>query len=66
MTSESKEDQQKAKSVFSDDEWREKLSEEQYRVLREKCTELPHTGNYNKHFEEGIYRCAGCGEALYE
>lgn len=51
---------------LSDDEWKSKLSAEQYRVLREKGTEYPGTGEYNKHFEEGVYKCAGCGKELYE
>ena len=47
-------------------EWREKLSEEQYRVLREKGTEAPHTGKYNLHFDNGEYRCAACDTKLFE
>ncbi|TDN82357.1 peptide-methionine (R)-S-oxide reductase [Salegentibacter sp. 24] len=46
--------------------WREKLSEEQFRVLRKKGTEAPHTGKYNMHFEDGTYFCAGCGEKLFD
>jgi peptide-methionine (R)-S-oxide reductase len=46
-------------------EWREKLTEEQYRVLREKGTEAPFTGElvYNK--QDGTYVCAGCGQELF-
>ena len=47
-------------------EWKEQLSEEQFRVLRKKGTEAPHTGKYNMHFEDGEYFCAGCGEKLFE
>ena len=43
----------------SDSEWREKLDSESYRILREKGTEYPHTGEYNLHFEKGTYRCKG-------
>lgn len=46
-------------------EWKEKLSEEQYRILREANTERPHSGKYNMHFEEGIYKCAGCDTQLF-
>ncbi len=49
----------------SDIEWREKLSDEQYRVLRQKGTEAPFTGEYV--FEDGVgtYECAGCGTKLF-
>lgn len=49
-----------------DEEWKKELSEEQYRVLRKKGTEAPHTGKYNLHFEKGKYKCAGCGNVLFE
>src|SRR5437868_7099907 len=59
--------QQKILTVnLSDTEWKKKLTNEQYRILRQKDTEYPGTGKYNKHFEKGIYKCAGCGEELYE
>lgn len=41
------------------------LTPEQYRVLRKKETEPPHTGTYDQHFEKGVYRCAGCGNILF-
>ena len=50
----------------TEEEWKEKLSPEQYRVLRGKGTEAPHTGEYNLHFEDGEYQCAACGEQLFE
>ena len=50
----------------SEQEWKEQLSEEQYRILRQKGTEAPHTGKYNLHFEDGKYKCAGCGNILFE
>ncbi|KAH7575509.1 hypothetical protein ACOSP7_004844 [Xanthoceras sorbifolium] len=49
----------------SEEEWRAVLSPEQFRILRQKGTEYPGTGAYDKHFEEGVYNCAGCGTPLY-
>lgn len=50
----------------SEDEWKKQLSPDQYRVLREKGTEAPHTGKYNLHFENGEYQCAACKQKLFE
>ncbi|KAK2987425.1 hypothetical protein RJ640_018562 [Escallonia rubra] len=50
----------------SEDEWRAILSPEQFRILRQKGTEYPGTGEYDKFFEEGVYTCAGCGTPLYK
>ncbi|BCY29608.1 peptide-methionine (R)-S-oxide reductase MsrB [Flavobacterium okayamense] len=47
-------------------EWKAKLSDEEYRILREKGTERAFTGEYYDHFEKGIYVCAGCGNKLFE
>ncbi|KAK5136813.1 hypothetical protein LTR08_002109 [Meristemomyces frigidus] len=50
----------------SDSEWQAQLSPEQFRVLREKGTEAPFTGKYDKHAPaEGVYTCAGCDAPLY-
>ncbi|MBL7013658.1 MAG: peptide-methionine (R)-S-oxide reductase MsrB [Candidatus Marinimicrobia bacterium] len=49
----------------SNTEWKEILTEEQYQILREKGTERAFTGKYDKHYENGDYVCAGCGEILY-
>lgn len=49
----------------SDEEWREALSEAEYRILREKGTEPAFTGRYNEEKREGTYRCRGCGTALF-
>jgi len=50
----------------SESEWRAILSPEQFRVLREKGTERPGTGEYEHHEEEGVYTCAGCETPLYK
>lgn len=49
----------------SDEEWRRSLTPEQYRVLREKGTERPFTGQYAETSDPGVYRCAGCGLELF-
>ena len=49
----------------SDDEWKAKLTPEQYRVLRQKGTERAGTGELNASKGEGVYRCAGCGAELF-
>ncbi|OQR92311.1 peptide methionine sulfoxide reductase B3, chloroplastic-like [Achlya hypogyna] len=51
---------------LSEGEWAAKLSKEQFRVLREKGTEERGTGEYNKHYEEGVYHCVGCDVPLYK
>lgn len=51
---------------MTEKDWKEKLSAEQYRILREAGTERPHTGKYNMHFDKGIYKCAGCDTPLFE
>ena len=58
--------QQDGKVQLSDAEWKQRLNDKQYRILRQKETEFPGTGEYNKHFDSGIYKCAGCGAQLYE
>lgn len=49
----------------SEAEWREELGDEQYRVLREKGTERPFTGEYNLHSENGAYQCGACNAPLF-
>ena len=49
----------------TEEEWKAELSPEQYRILREAGTERPHTGEYNMHFEKGMYKCGACGNELF-
>ncbi|MDP2717558.1 MAG: peptide-methionine (R)-S-oxide reductase MsrB [Candidatus Micrarchaeota archaeon] len=46
--------------------WRKKLTPEQYRVLREKGTETPFTGELLHNKNSGKYVCAGCGAVLFD
>lgn len=46
-------------------EWKKILTSEEYHILREKGTEIAFTGEYDKHFENGTYLCAGCGSPLF-
>tara|TARA_Y100000310_G_scaffold142565_1_gene142089 strand:- start:197 stop:691 length:495 start_codon:yes stop_codon:yes gene_type:complete len=54
------------KEKRTEKEWQETLTSEQYRILREKGTEMAFTGKYDKYFEKGTYTCAGCSTPLFE
>ena len=49
----------------TEQEWRQQLTPEQYRILREQGTESAFSGTLDKHKGYGVYRCAGCGLDLY-
>lgn len=49
----------------TEEEWRQSLTPEQYRVARLKGTERPFTGRYHDSKEIGIYKCAACGNELF-
>ena len=49
----------------SEEEWRERLSPEQFRVARQKGTERAFTGAYWDHHADGVYRCVACEEPLF-
>ena len=50
---------------LTDEEWRERLSPDRYAVLRRSATEPPWSGKYLHVDEDGVFRCAGCGTALF-
>ncbi len=50
----------------SDKSWKEFLTLDQYRILRQKGTEIPFTGEYLNHKEKGSYLCAGCQNPLFD
>jgi methionine-R-sulfoxide reductase len=53
------------KITKSEEEWKEALTPEQYRILRQKGTERAFTGKYWNLKEDGAYVCAGCGQELF-
>ena len=53
-------------SQLTEADWKERLSAEEYRVMREKGTERPFTGVYNDATDDGVYRCKGCGASLFD
>jgi len=54
------------KVVKSEEEWRRELTPEQYHILREKGTERAFTGEYAHTKTPGVYRCAACGQQLFD
>jgi peptide-methionine (R)-S-oxide reductase len=50
----------------TEEEWREQLDDETFRVTRQAGTERPFTGKYNEHFEDGVYHCVCCDHPLFD
>lgn len=56
----------KRPSPQSEEEWKKALSPEEYRVLREKGTEMAFTGQYVHEKADGTYECRACGSPLFD
>ena len=52
--------------TLTDEEWRRKLTPEQYRVCRQCGTETPESGKYLHHKADGVYACVACGQPLFD
>lgn len=60
------EQEKNANEMTTEEEWKSKLDDESYYVIRQKGTERPFTGKFNDHWVEGKYTCKGCGQELFE
>ncbi len=54
------------KQDIKEEEWKEKLTPEQYAVLREGATDAPFSGKFVNNHEDGMYACAACGQQLFD
>lgn len=54
------------KVTKTEEQWKQKLSPEQYYILRQKGTDRPSEGGFTSHFEKGTYHCAACNLQLFE
>jgi methionine-R-sulfoxide reductase len=52
-------------TLITDDQWRTRLTPQEFHVLREAGTEPPHVGEYTDTTTEGVYSCRACGEELF-
>lgn len=55
----------KEKVVRTEEEWKNRLSSEEYRILRKKGTEIPFINEYNSNEDTGVYVCKACGQPLF-
>ncbi|MFA5984104.1 MAG: peptide-methionine (R)-S-oxide reductase MsrB [Methylococcaceae bacterium] len=55
-----------ADDKLTDEQWREKLTPEQFHICRKKATEQPFTGKYLDCKDDGVYHCVCCGNALFD
>ena len=53
------------KVAKTEEEWKKQLTPEQYKIMRERGTETPFTGEYVDTKEKGVYKCAACGNPLF-
>ncbi|HEX6378464.1 MAG TPA: peptide-methionine (R)-S-oxide reductase, partial [Nitrososphaeraceae archaeon] len=51
---------------MTDEDWKNKLTQEQYEVCREKGTEMPFSGKYYYSKDKGVYKCVCCGNELFK